>query len=300
MYKIYLFGTPRIDKNGEMVQISRRKSLALLAYLAATGQPHSRDELLTLLYPGHGQSGARSNLRRDLSELKSSLDDDVLLIKGEQISLKSPDEVWVDVNEFLVHVNTYHQHHPSPQANRQESACSACSERLIQAVKIFSADFMSGFNLSGSRQFEDWQFFQSENLRQVLSEIIQVLIFWHSERDEFEPAIAYSRRWLSMDPLHEPAHRQLMRLYARTGQHQAALRQYQECARRLLSELAVEPDAETSALYEAIRAHKPIDMSSSGSIGISPSLDRNIPSLIPNNLPLPDETITERERAGMD
>ncbi len=295
MYKISLFGTPRIDKNGELVQIRRRKSLALLAYLAATGQPHSRDELATLFYPGHGQSGARNNLRRDLYELKSSLDDDFLLIKGEQISLKSPEVVWVDVNEFLGHVNTFHQHHPSPQGNRQESACSPCTERLIQAVKLFSADFMSGFSVTGSRQFEDWQFFQSENLRQELSEIIQELIFWHSDRDEFEPAIAYSRRWLSMNPLHEPAHRQLMSLYARSGQQAAALHQYQECVSRLHNELGVEPDAETSALYEAIRAHKPFDMSSRESLGISPSLDRNIPSPIPNNLPPPEESITGRE-----
>ncbi len=61
-----------------------------------------------------------------------------------------------------------------------------------------------------------------------------------------------------MDPLHEPAHRQLMSLYARSGQQAAALRQYQECVRRLQNELGVEPDAETSALYEAIRAHKPL------------------------------------------
>ena len=31
--------------------------------------------------------------------------------------------------------------------------------------------------------------------------------------EDVERAIAYARRWLSLDPLHEPAHQALMRLY---------------------------------------------------------------------------------------
>lgn len=295
MYRIYLFGTPRIFKNEEIVQISRRKSWALLAYLVVTSQPHSRDELATLLYPGHDQSSARSNLRRDLSELKSYLDDGFLLLEGEQISLISTNQLWVDINEFLEHVEYVRMHHQHQQADRQSSMCEDCKVRLIKAIELYSADFMSGFTISGSREFEDWQFFQSENLRRVLSEILLKLIQWHSEPGEFESAIAFGQRWLALDPLHEPAHRQLMSLYARSGQQAAALRQYQECVRRLQSELGVEPEAETSSMYEAIRAYKPYDMSSSEIVGISPSLDRNIPSPIPHNLPPPDESITGRE-----
>ncbi len=53
--------------------------------------------------------------------------------------------------------------------------CADCTVRLIKAIELYSADFMSGFTITGSREFEDWQFFQSENLRQVLSEIIPVI-----------------------------------------------------------------------------------------------------------------------------
>jgi two-component SAPR family response regulator len=180
MHKIYLFGTPRIYKNGEIIQISRRKSLAILAYLAATNQPHSRDEMATLLYPGHNQSSARSNLRRDIFELKSSLDDGILLLEGEQINLISSEQVWVDVNEFLGHFNSVHQHHQPMQSDSHDDACIDCTERLSQAVELYSADFMSGFNITSSREFEDWQFFQSENLRQILSEILQRNCVWAS------------------------------------------------------------------------------------------------------------------------
>jgi len=46
---LYLFGPLRMELNGAAVLLHRRKAQALLAYLAVTGQPHSRDALATLL-----------------------------------------------------------------------------------------------------------------------------------------------------------------------------------------------------------------------------------------------------------
>ena len=66
-------------------------------------------------------------------------------------------------------------------------------------------------------------------------------------------ALSHARRWLQLDPLREEAHRQLMQLYAWTGQRTAALQQYRECVRILEEELDVSPLAETVALYESIQ-----------------------------------------------
>jgi len=64
---LYLLGPPRLELDGAPVHISYRKALALLAYLAVTGQPHSRDSLAALLWPENDQSSARAGLRRMLS-----------------------------------------------------------------------------------------------------------------------------------------------------------------------------------------------------------------------------------------
>jgi DNA-binding SARP family transcriptional activator len=85
---------------------------------------------------------------------------------------------------------------------------------------------------------------------------LQRLLGWHSGQGDFEQAIEYGRRWLAMDTLHEPAHRQLMKLYAWAGQQAAAIRQYEECVRYLDEELGVPPEPETEALYETIFARK--------------------------------------------
>ena len=72
----------------------------------------------------------------------------------------------------------------------------------------------------------------------------------------WEAGIGYARRWLALDPLHEPARRALMRLYAFAGQQAAALRQYQEGVRLLEAELGAAPESKTTALYEAIKARR--------------------------------------------
>ncbi len=65
--------------------------------------------------------------------------------------------------------------------------------------------------------------------------------------------MADAQRLLQLDALHEPTHRQLMRLLAQTGQRSAALTQYETCRHLLATELNVPPDEMTVALYEQIR-----------------------------------------------
>jgi hypothetical protein len=66
----------------------------------------------------------------------------------------------------------------------------------------------------------------------------------------------YALQWPSLDPLHEPAHRLLMELYADSGQRAAALRQYAECECILKQELELGPQPETTELYESIRLRR--------------------------------------------
>ena len=65
--------------------------------------------------------------------------------------------------------------------------------------------------------------------------------------------MAYARRQVELEPWRESAHRQWMRALALSGQRSAALAQYEACRRILAEELGVEPEAETTALYERIR-----------------------------------------------
>ena len=250
-WEIYLFGSPRIERDDRSVSISRRKTVALLVYLAVEPRPHSRETLAALMWPEHTAVEAKANLRRDLYRLKNILSEDVLRIDRNQAML-DPNEVWwLDVQIFQQHIQLLRDHNHFP-----EQYCAQCLQAGQEAVQLYAADFMAGFTLPDSPEFDEWQFFQRESLRQSLAELLQRLLDWHTRQDEYEQAIEYGRRRLAMDTLYEPAHRELMRLYAWAGQHAAAIRQYEECLRLLDEELGVSPEPETTHLYEAIFARK--------------------------------------------
>lgn len=70
--KLFLFGSPRLEADGAAVALGTRKALALLAYLAVTGQEHARPMLAALLYPEYDEERALANLRRTLWALNNA------------------------------------------------------------------------------------------------------------------------------------------------------------------------------------------------------------------------------------
>ncbi|MFN2131707.1 MAG: BTAD domain-containing putative transcriptional regulator [Anaerolineae bacterium] len=241
-------GPPLIELDGQPIHLGRHKAVALLAYLALTRQPHSRDALATLLWPELDQSHARGQLRRTLSLLNGTLVEWWLSVDRETAAWAAGAEAWIDVDALRERLAacTAHGHPP-------EQACPDCVPLLEEAVELYRDGFLAGFTLPDAPAFDEWQFFEGEGLREHVADALQRLVRWYDDQGEVESAIPHARRWLAMDPLHEPAHRELMALYARSGQRAAALRQYDECERMLDEELGVSPSPETTALYEQIR-----------------------------------------------
>ncbi|MGC9394775.1 MAG: AAA family ATPase [Anaerolineae bacterium] len=252
-FALYLLGAPRLEMDGEAIHIRRRKVMALLAYLAVTGRCHQREALATLLWPEYDPSSARADLRRTLSVLNRELGGDGVLADRETAQLNPELELSLDVTAFQQTLAACETHaHPATEV------CPACVPLMEQAVALYRDDFLAGFTLDDSAAFDEWQFFQTEGLRDALAGALTRLVEWYSGRGEsgLEQAIAYARRWLSLDPLHEPAHRHLIMLYAQSGQRSAALRQYRQCVRLLEEELGVAPIEESTQLYEHIRAER--------------------------------------------
>jgi DNA-binding SARP family transcriptional activator/predicted ATPase len=246
---LYLLGPPRLELDGEPVHIAWRKAVALLAYLAVTGQSHSRDTLATLLWPEYDQSRARANLRRALSLLNRTLGGEWLTADRETAGLNPDADLWLDMDQFRQHLSAC-----ETRGHRAMEICPQCAPLLEEAVELYRDHFLTGFTLRDSGPFDEFQFFQTEGLKDQLAGVLVRLASYHTSQGEYEPAIGYARRWLVLDPLHEPAHRHLMALYAHAGQRAAALRQYQLCEQTLLEELGLPPSEETQTLYDRIRS----------------------------------------------
>jgi non-specific serine/threonine protein kinase len=124
---------------------------------------------------------------------------------------------------------------------------------LSEAVKLYRSHFLTGFSLRDAPGFIEWAFTRSEELRHELAGALTTLSDDYCTLGQAEQAIPYGRRLVTLDPLNEASHRQLMRLYIQAGQHSAALKQYQMCEEILRKELGIDPQPETRDLYRKIR-----------------------------------------------
>lgn len=249
--RVVLFGAPRVEQGGEPIPFGRQKGLALLSLLCIEPYPHSRDKILALLWPLFSPDDGRNNLRRELSLLRSLLGPDRLLADRSTIGLDPAalnDGLEVDVHLFDAWIAEVRDHGEAEQLH-----CTVCAQKLANAAAVYRDHLLVGFSLPDSPAFDEWQFFQAEHYRGAAASVFRRLAGWHERRQEFDVGLDYARRWLAIDPLHEPAHRALMTLYSADGQHSAALRQYDTLTRLLREELDVTPEPETTALHEAIR-----------------------------------------------
>ena len=251
--ELFLLGPPRLERDGEQLQFDTRKIMALVAYLAVSGLESegartSRESLLALLWPDLEPTRARAVLRRNLSLLRSALEGEWLVVDRQMIGTDPDADFWLDADQFARLVRAWDTHdHPPGQI------CPECLEAQAKAAALYQGDFLEGFSLRDSLAYDEWQFFQTEGLRQQLALTLERLVLGYGAQGNQEAALDYARRRLALDPLHEPAHQQLIKLYAQAGQRSAALRQYQECVRILDEELGLAPAGETTALYEQIR-----------------------------------------------
>lgn len=246
MWKLTLFGSPKLERDGRPQPISRRKTRALLAYLAVGRQSYSREALAAVFWPDYSERDGRADLSRALSTLRATMGADYFLTDRESVALNEQANLWVDVVAFRRQLDDCRSLAAGERGDE-------CRQKLLAAVGHYQADFLAGFTLADCPAFDEWQLLQTEALRRDLSWALKKLSHEYAARNELDQAIVYAQRRVGLDPLHEPAQRQLISLYARNGQRSEAHRQYQACERLLAEELGVEPLLETKELYEQIR-----------------------------------------------
>jgi TolB-like protein/DNA-binding SARP family transcriptional activator len=217
--------------DGQEVALGARKSVALLALLAAApGQRMSRDQIAVLLWEDMPDAQARGNLRQLLAATRRPAP----FLEADAGSVGfSAGMVATDLTEFEAAI-----------AEETQSA-------LERAAVLYRADLLDGFSLR-ERDFEEWLNGERERLRERAVQLF-LRLMERAAPAGAEPAIRWALRILSVDPVHEPAHRALMELYAVQGRHAAALRQYEQLRETLMRELGTRPEPETEALSRRIR-----------------------------------------------
>ncbi|MFZ0545264.1 MAG: tetratricopeptide repeat protein [Candidatus Promineifilaceae bacterium] len=235
---LHLLGVPRLERDSQIIEIDTRKAVAILAYMALDEERPSREFLATFLWPEFDQSRGRAALRRTLSALRRDVGRPYFDISRDAVAFEPSAQIWVDVAQF-----------------RKKSAAGSLAD-LETAVELYRDNFMTGFTLRDSPDFDEWQYFQSESLRRAYVSVLEQLINGYRNQGEWPAAIRHARRWLALDPLREEAHRSLMSLLAWSGERTRALQQYRDCVRILDEELGVAPLPETTEIYHAIQENQ--------------------------------------------
>jgi DNA-binding SARP family transcriptional activator len=240
-WRIQLFGGLRAEQEGRVVTRFRtQKAASLLAYLAYYRQrTNPRELLIELLWPECEPEVARHRLSVALSTLRQQFEPggagaSVFIADHFSVGL-APAVVTTDVAEF--------------EEALQRAGKSAGSEQtrfFAEAVELYRGELLPGY-------YEDWILPEQQRWQELYFQAVRRLIACCESAGEIDRALQYGLRAISIDPLREEAHQDLMRLYAAASQPGAAQRQYHELQRLLKQELGEKPSEATQALAEAIQ-----------------------------------------------
>jgi DNA-binding SARP family transcriptional activator len=217
---------------------SQPKRIALLAYLAVTGEGagRRRDELLAAFWPELGDEEARRALRQALHYLRRVLGPDVILGEGDELAIRS--------EAFRCDAVVFEQLAQSGDAEG--------------ALALYQGDFLQGFYVPDvASEYEEWVERTRARLRRRAAAVAWSAAESAERQAHAERAVERARRACELELDHEAGWRKLMKLQQRLGDRAGALRSYDELSRRLDKEFGVRPSAETVAVADAIRAWNP-------------------------------------------
>lgn len=242
MLDVVLLGEFRVRSDGQLLTGLRSpRSQALVGYLAVhQGTPQARHRVAGLFWPDSTESQARTNLRRELHQLRQCLPDPDTILAVDQTSIW-----WRDNAPVQIDVTTFEAAADQASAALQAGDDTTFVERAGTAVAAYGGDFLPSI-------YDDWVLAERERLRRRCVKLLDQLI---EVSDEDEAAlVVHARRRVELEPLEEVGHRTLIYLLAQTGDRAAALQAYHRCLSVLERELDAPPSRETTQLYERLLA----------------------------------------------
>ena len=254
MFDLRLLGSPGISRDGKPVRL-HQKHLALLAFLAMEREkPHERSFLSDLFWPELLKSRADNNLRWALHSLRKTWNNanphPLLSVTRTHVALQPNPMLRTDAHGLIIPPDSCPIFHDPED-------CPECRARTSGTLREIRGPFMEGFSLPDCEEFENWITGTREELQVRVRWIMNRLVLLNEKRGAVPEALLLLDRALAIDPLDEACHGRKMLLLAETGNTMAALHQFETCRKILRQQLGTEPDPETLAILEKVRASSP-------------------------------------------
>jgi DNA-binding SARP family transcriptional activator/Tfp pilus assembly protein PilF len=211
---------------------SQRHRIALLALLAASW-PHAvtRERAMALLWPESEAERARRLLNLAVHVLRRALGDAVIRSSGDGL-LFDPAGLVCDVHAFSA----------ARAANDPDTAASA-----------YGGAFLDGFHLPAAQDFHYWLDEQRAQLARAYERALVDIASRQDAAGDVTGHVATCRRLAAADPYSGAYARTLVLALERAGERAAAVQHAHDHARRLRTELQLEPDAEIMAIAQRLQ-----------------------------------------------
>lgn len=230
-----LIGAPTILYDGQPIQLSNRKSRALLAYLLLADKGHeARERLVGLLWSEADDARARASLRQALYESRTALNAtgyDGFEAGKFDVGLRAG-SFEVDIADILEGVKSGKPHSLLLERER-------LTDRLLDGCEMIDP------------AFDVWLLAKREAIRQRLERDLEAAL--REAGREGHQVEDLARAILNLDPTHEEAARALMDARHAAGDTAGALAIYKKLWDLLDAEYDTEPSRETQETVATIK-----------------------------------------------
>jgi len=249
-FQVGLLGEFRLLADGRPIVLPV-KARMLIGFLATLPLHRaSRLQISGVLWPEIGDSRALGNLSTCLWRVRKSIGShpisDLMEATPQQIALKSSN-VEVDCWEF------------ETSAKRVLNGGGDMAE-AARTVGLYTGDLLHG------TCDDNWVIAHRERLRILYMQVLHYLARMQARGGLVGQAVGLYERLIKEDPSNEQVCRELMQLYAATGNRGSALRVFELVSRYLREELNVTPESETVQLCDMLRKNELVAGSGSDAI----------------------------------
>lgn len=238
--RVYGFGVGQVEVGGERILPTDWGSAAArnLLFYMLLNERRSREQIFSDLWPTLSPQKAKAAFHTTKFRLKRALGVDAVDYDGRVYRIDPTLDIWFDVAHFNQALGAGHP--------------DAVVEEMIEAVRLYTGDFLPDC-------YDDWCIQTREHLRERCLHALETLSDRLLARRQYRRAIEVLQRAVTLEPIRESMHRQLMRAYALAGERIQALQQYESCAQLLRSEFGVEPSRRTRTLHQQIMDEVPLN-----------------------------------------
>ena len=217
---LQLFGKPYVKIDQQTIEISLKKSEAMLYYIAYEKRV-TRDELVSIIWCDVEQQVAKKNLRNSLYRLKKDLGIELFTCPNKHVI------EWA-----------------SQPLDFEKSDAAFMNQ--------YKGRFLETFSLRESPEFETWKSEVESSLNARFMRLASQTVVQLIEEKAFEEALKLTLTMRKIDEFDESTIKNLMSLYHHLGQYKQISDVYLQFKNLLDEEMGIQPDKSTRDLYYSL------------------------------------------------